>query len=485
LSTLDLRIGTSQQHTLSPRLQHAARLLQLSSIDFATALGDTVARNPFLELDDLAEGGADTEREAADGTEPAAEEAAERPGAEDADGDDTPDDRDLWLGDGAASAASRRDDGEPGSPLDLLAADTSLASHLRAQLVFLDLDADTRTLARCIVESLDEDGYLRQPFTQLLPPHGDGFASPGPADWERALEAVQSLDPAGVGARSVAECLCLQLPGIECPRMRALAELVVREHLDLLAARDTAGIARRVQRPVAQVDAACQRLRRLDPRPGWRFGGAPTRYVVPDVIARRGRRGWTAELNPAVVPRVRVNEVYAELLHREGRRRQPAALSEHLSEARWTVRNVRQRFATILDVARAIVQRQHAFFEHGSMAMKPLALKDIAGEVGVHESTVSRVTNNKYIATPGGVLELKRFFSRALVTASGRPCSGTAIRGLVQEMIAEEVPAAPLSDSEITRRLATQGLVVARRTVTKYRQLLKIEAVERRRHLAA
>jgi RNA polymerase sigma-54 factor len=206
-------------------------------------------------------------------------------------------------------------------------------------------------------------------------------------------------------------------------------------------------------------------------------------YVIPDVIVRKVRGQWNVQLNPAIIPKVRLNQVYAELFQRH-RRAQNAEMATHLQEAKWTMRNVEQRFSTILSVAEAIVSRQKHFLEFGAMAMKPLGLREIADELGLHESTVSRVTNNKYMATPIGVFELKYFFSRAMTTASGGACSGTAIRGLIKDIIEAEAPTAPLSDAEIARQLATQGLQVARRTVTKYRQLLKIEAVERRRRHA-
>ena len=225
---------------------------------------------------------------------------------------------------------------------------------------------------------------------------------------------------------------------------------------------------------------ACDRIRRFDPRPGWRFSSTRIAYVVPDVVVKKVRGEWRVQLNPAVIPRVRLNQAYAALFKRH---RSPAHtdMAGHLQEARWTVKNVEQRFSTILDVATAIIQRQKHFLEFGPMAMKPLGLKEIADELGIHESTVSRVTNNKYIATPTGVFELKHFFSRVMVTANGSACSATAIRGLLKDMIAAEAPDAPLSDAAITRQLAQQGLVVARRTVTKYRQLLRIDAVDRRR----
>jgi RNA polymerase sigma-54 factor len=244
-----------------------------------------------------------------------------------------------------------------------------------------------------------------------------------------------------------------------------------------------AGLSRRLGETPARMEEVCDRIRRLDPRPGWRLGSSRVDYVVPDVVVRKVRGQWSVQLNPAVVPRVRLNEVYARLFQRH-RTPQDAEMGAHLQEARWTLRNVEQRFSTILDVARAIVKRQRNFLEYGAMAMKPLALREIADEVGVHESTVSRVTNNKFMATPAGMFELKYFFSRAMLSRNGSACSGTAIRGLVKDLIEAEPPGRPLSDAEITRQLSCQGLLVARRTVTKYRQMLKIEAVERRRRHA-
>jgi RNA polymerase sigma-54 factor len=247
-----------------------------------------------------------------------------------------------------------------------------------------------------------------------------------------------------------------------------------------MAARDVNGLAHALGETPHRIEAVCDRIRRLDPRPGWRIGSSQVNYVVPDVLVKRVRGQWTVQLNPAVVPPVRLNRLYAELFQRH-RSPQDREMAGHLQDARWTLRNVEQRFSTILDVATAIVKRQRHFLEFGSMAMKPLGLKEIADEVGIHESTVSRVTNNKYMATPLGVFELKYFFSRAMVSANGKACSGIAIRGLIQDIIDAEDGANPVSDAEITRQLAQQGLVIARRTVTKYRQMLHIESVERRR----
>jgi RNA polymerase sigma-54 factor len=334
-------------------------------------------------------------------------------------------------------------------------------------------------LAKAVVESIDDDGYLRddletlQGITGLQPP-------PDMDEMTIALRQVQSLDPCGVAARNVGECLLLQLPLVACPQERELAREVITHHLDRLAKRDIVGLARELSRSVSDIETVCERIRHLDPRPGWRFGSSNVQFLTPDVIVRKVKGQWSATLNPAIVPKVRLNQVYAELFQRH-RDSQHTELAAHLQEARWTVRNVEQRFATILSVTQAILKRQRHFLEFGALAMKPLGLREIADEVGLHESTVSRVTNNKYMATPVGVFELKYFFSRAMPTSGGGACSATAIRGVIQGMIDDEDPTSPLSDAEIARQLARQGLSVARRTVTKYRQTLRIPAVERRR----
>jgi RNA polymerase sigma-54 factor len=456
MTSLALHTHLSIQTTLSPRLQRAVRLLQMSSQDFAQVVRDALDSNPFLEQDEAA---------------PPADAAA-------SDRTDTGPDMpagEAWGVDNFSRARVADNDGV----FDTLQAGTSLTDHLLSQLNVLTLSERDHLLAVALAGSLDDDGYLRIPLDEVA----DGLRLLPAADLDElniALRRVQALDPAGVGARSVGECLLLQLGAITCPKQRELAARIVRDHLDALAARDTRTLARRLDAEPALIEAACSAIRRLDPHPGWRFSEPAVSYVTPDVIAKKVRGRWTATLNEAVVPRVKLNRDYVDLFQQH-RQAQHGELGAHLQEARWTVRNVEQRFSTILSVAQAILKRQQHFLAYGPMAMKPLALREIAQEVGVHESTVSRVTNNKFMATPNGVFELKYFFSRGLSTASGGECSPTAIRGLIQEIIATEAPAQPLSDVEIARQLDRQGLKVARRTVTKYRQLLRIQPAERRR----
>lgn len=489
-----LKFDARQSQTMTPRLQYAVRLLQLSSLDYAQELDATMAKNPFLEIDEASREAAQT----ADGAWPLAAphesnaaspepmptldaESAEASSEHDASEHDSSE-RDIWLQSPDGVRSGGGDGDSQLSAMEMVAADVDLRAHLRSQANLLPLSARDHLLVCVVIESLDDDGYLRLELDEIA-----GLAGLEPpaetCEITTALKLVQSFDPLGIGARGVGECLLLQLHRCEGSE-GVLARRIVTEHLDRLAARDVPGIARATGKAPADVEAACQAIRRLDPRPGWRFSRSDAQFVTPDVVVRKVRGKWTAQLNSAIVPKVRLNRTYADLFqrHRDGKH---AELASHLQEARWAVRNVEQRFSTILSVAEAILRRQYRFLEYGAFAMKPLGLREIADEVGLHESTVCRVTNNKYMATPSGVFELKHFFSRAMPMTSGGACSATAIRGVMQELIASEDPARPFSDVEIAQRLARQGLTVARRTVTKYRQMLKVPAVERRRQHGA
>ena len=464
-----------QQHTVTPRLQHAVRLLQLSSLDFAQEVHDAMGRNPFLEVEDSPHDAArvDVAQAGSDDMPRGIDMEAMAPIS------DSPYERDSWQ-QTSASVRQQNSDGDVGA-LDMIAADVGLRQHLHGQINVLPLDARDHALACAIVESLDDDGYLRADLDDIATTSGMSPAVE-PIEMQIALKRVQSLDPPGVAARSVAECLTLQLPAIDDADERDLAGRIIADHLDRLAQHDVNGLARLLKRTPAAIEAACERIRRLSPRPGWNVEPTSTQFITPDIIVRKIRGRWTATLNRAVVPRVKLNQTYASMFqeHRDG---QHGELAQHLQEARWTVKNVQQRFSTILMVADAILKRQQHFLEFGPMAMKPLGLREIATELGLHESTVSRVTNNKYMATPVGVFELKYFFSREMATASGGACSATAIRGVIKGMIDAESATDPLSDAQIARLLVRQGLKVARRTVTKYRQLLKVASVERRRRV--
>jgi RNA polymerase sigma-54 factor len=333
-----------------------------------------------------------------------------------------------------------------------------------------------------MVDALNDDGYFAMSLEELhalFPPELEVEE----IELSTALKHLQNLDPPGVGARNLAECLSLQLETLpEDTAGRALALKIARQHLEALAARDYAGLKKTLKCDDDALRAAQALIMRLNPRPGAAFAPADTRYVVPDVIVKKVKGAWNVSLNPDAMPRLRVNRLYADILARN-RDASAQRLSSQLQEAKWLIKNIQQRFDTILRVSQAIVERQRHFLEHGEVAMRPLVLREIADAVGLHESTISRVTNQKYMLTPRGVYELKYFFGSHVATDTGGACSATAIRALIKQLVGAENPKKPLSDSEITRLLAGQGIMVARRTIAKYRESLQIPAVNQRKSL--
>jgi RNA polymerase sigma-54 factor len=456
-----------RQHlTLTPQVQQALKLLQMSALEFAQEMEQALAVNPFLE--DTQNGPATTPGE-----------AREQPRDETARETTTLDDVVVPQEAGPGGPVDREQD-DWGSLND---SQPTLQEHLREQLMISQMGERDRALAHMIIDSLDDDGYFKVSFEELaamLPPEADVRAE----DFLAALRLVQTLDPAGVGARTLDECLLLQLQALPAaePReaaARAAATRIVQGNLQLLANREWARLQHAAGCDETTLHKARALIKSLDPRPGHRFGQQEARYVVPDVIVKKVRDRWAAVINPASLPRVRLNRAYAEAV--QGRNGANPSLSRHLQEARWLLRSIEQRFNTIQRVADAIVARQRGFFEYGEVAMKPLTLKLIAGELGLHESTVCRVTNSKYMATPRGLFEFKHFFSRRLATDNGGAASATAVRAVMKELIAAEDPRAPLSDAELARLLAQQGLKVARRTITKYRALMRLPSVDVRR----
>ena len=402
-------------------------------------------------------------------------------------------DQDDWNAEGADWDDAQAENWQGGSgggdadddfdPLGLAHAAIDLRAHLRAQLAGLSLSNTERAAAEAVIDSLDDDGYLAEGPDQLAQE-----LAPGATEEERedlaealriALKLIQSFDPAGVGATNLAECMLLQLGRIAASPARELAvALCAGGHLDLLSKRDWKRLARALQADEPALREAQQLIARLDPRPGARFSAVPAQTVVPDVIAQRVGHRWRAALNPEVLPKLRINGLYADLLRRA---RDGSGLSGQLQEARWFVRNVQQRFETIERVAQAVIERQQNFFTHGELGMRPLVLREIADELGLHESTISRVTTQKFLLTPHGTFELKYFFGSGLATDTGGNASSTAVRAIIRQMVQQENPTAPLSDGEIAERLATQGITVARRTVAKYREALRIPPAPQRK----
>lgn len=462
-----LELRQSQQLMLTPQLMQAIRLLQLSAAELEQEVEQAVSTNPFLERKEEEEAPRGETGIDAATTGPEADAQPATPAVEDAE-----ESRDPW------STSARRADGEDLEPGDYTAAPSTLRNHLREQAAGARLGAVDRLLVETVIEGLDDDGYLRQSLDELAQTLEPALEVE-PEALATALTFVQSLDPVGVGARTVAECLELQLRATRDTPERALALRIVREHLDLLALHDSVRLERALEVDAAAIRAANLLIRRMDPRPGLRFGGDQVPYVSADVLVRRVGNRWVAMLNPRVVPQIQVNRLYADALARA--RSGQGALAQQLQEARWLIRNVHQRFETIRRVAQAIVERQRTFFELGDLAMRPLVLRDIAAEVGLHPSTISRVTCNKYMDTPRGLIEFKRFFSSRVTNPDGGSCSSTAIRALIREIIAAEDPNIPLSDVQLTKMLANHGIRVARRTVAKYRDHIGIAPVEARR----
>jgi RNA polymerase sigma-54 factor len=387
--------------------------------------------------------------------------------------------REDWLSDFAAPSGRGEDD-EDGDRSFSAPDMPTLRDHLNQQLTLTGVGERDRALVALLIDVLDEDGYLTQPLEEVVAL----FSDQAQVDIEElgiALRHLQNLEPAGIGARSPAECLLLQLRSLGARPACALAVEIVGKHLELLAGRDFARLRSVTGAQETELRAAQKLIQSLNPRPGAAFARVETRYMIPDVIVRKVRNVWRASLNPEAMPRLRINRLYADLA---GRARNGAnALAAQLQEARWMIKNVQQRFDTILRVSQAIVDRQREFFEHGEITMRPMVLREIADTLSLHESTISRVTTQKYMATPRGTYELKYFFSSHVATDSGGAASSTAIRALIRQLVAAEDGRTPLSDARIAQIIGQQGIVVARRTIAKYRESLHIPPVNQRKIL--
>jgi RNA polymerase sigma-54 factor len=480
--TLQFRL--SQHLTLTPQLQQSIRLLQLSTIELNQEIERMLMENPILERED---GEGESQAPPRSGEQQAeapqrADEQAPRADAESgaesgAESRAGPDDLASfsaapWRGDGDDEETDRGQ-ATPDTP--------TLRDHLNGQLALVNLDARDRLLVTMLVDALNDDGYLTQPLEEIAAMLPEGIEA-GMEELAIALRHLQNLEPAGIGARSPGECLALQLRAADSgTRAHAIALVIAEQHLELLAARDYARLKALTGASEEELRAAQTLIRGLNPRPGAAFSKLDAPYVVPDVIVRKQRNVWKASLNADAMPRLRVNRFYADLT--AGQKSSGSSLTTQLQEARWLIKNIRQRFDTILRVSQAIVDRQRNFLEHGEVAMRPMVLREIAETLGVHESTISRVTTQKYMSTPRGTFELKYFFGSHVATDSGGAASSTAIRALIKQLVAAEDARDPLSDSSISRILAQQGIVVARRTIAKYRESLQIPPVNQRRSL--
>ncbi|WP_297445803.1 RNA polymerase factor sigma-54, partial [Acidiferrobacter sp.] len=360
---------------------------------------------------------------------------------------------------------------------------TSLRDHLLWQLQMTPFSDRDRLVAIAIIDAIDEDGYFVGGIDEILAtlPGMDLAAD----EIEAVLHQVQNFDPVGVAARTLGECLDLQLRRLDpaTPYRDAARMLTDPIHLKLLGQRDFKEIKRLTHLDSETLGPAMALLKGLNPRPGSHVSTAPDAYVVPEILVKKRRGSWRADLNVAAMPKLRINSHYERLIQRGRGSAQDRFLHDHLQEARWFLKSLRSRNETMLKVARVIVDRQRGFFDHGPEAMRPLVLHDVAGEVGMHESTVSRVTTNKYMMTPRGIFELKYFFSSHVGTADGGTCSATAIRSLIRKIIEAEPPDRPISDSKIADMLLEQGINIARRTIAKYRESLSIPPSSQRKSL--
>lgn len=525
-----LSLRVSQHLALTPQLQQSIRLLQLSTLELSQEVEQMLDDNPFLEraqeeapreefgldradtpvsqgeqeaefaINSVAADAYDSVATASNDVETAPLSGDEAPDWEgDGSVDMSPDDSE-WGGDAPARNGAHEDD--EADATELARSQVSLQDFLHRQALTLRLSEEDRAALRFLIESLNDDGYLEDTLESLA----QGLAGEDAEQVEElvhhftvARHLLQSLEPTGVGARNLAECLTLQLQALQQvhgetaprPEVLALALRVCAQPMELLARRDTRRLAQLCGGTEVQVREALALIARLEPKPGRRFVNVERNVIVPDVLVTKVGSGtqtrFRVQLNPDVMPRLRVHDIYANALkgHKATGRDADnyAALQQRLQEARWFIKNIQQRFDTILRVSSAIVERQKNFFMHGELAMRPLVLREIADELGLHESTISRVTTAKYMATPFGTFELKYFFGSGLGTESGGNASSTAVRALIKQFVAAESPKKPLSDNQISDMLKEQGIECARRTVAKYREALKIAPANLRKAL--
>ena len=461
---LSLQLKTSQQLTMTPQLQHAIRLLQLPVLELNSQIEQALAENVMLETEEPDPGEVET----------SAEEASVVAGETE--------DTGIWSD--RASPGNRNDvwSDDAGRPEIADRSGETLHEHLIWQLEMEQFSPREVVIGHALIEYLNDDGYL----TETLDAIHAGIASEanfGRDEIEATLTKIQALDPAGVGARNLGECIRLQLELLdENEAGRELAINIAGQHLPLVADRDYVALRRRLGVSDEELDSALILIRACHPRPGSAIQPSTAEYIVPDVYVRKQDNKWIVEVNRSIAPRLRVNQTYAELLRGNG---QHADLKNQLQEARWLVRSLEIRHETMLKVAMCIIDRQVDFLEHGEEAMKPMVLRDVAEVVEMHESTISRVTANKYMHTPRGVFEFRYFFSSQLAAADGSEKSSTAIRAKIRRLIGQENPEKPLSDSKIVTLLEDEGIRIARRTVAKYREAMNIGTSSERRQRPA
>ncbi|GAA4498472.1 RNA polymerase factor sigma-54 [Pseudaeromonas paramecii] len=478
--SLQLRLG--QSLAMTPQLQQAIRLLQLSTLELQQEIQQALDANPLLEQEesDTHESEQPSE-EAQDSSQLDTSEAMEQ--------DKLPDDLPMdtsW--DEVYTAAGS---GQSSSPISgdedfLYQGETTetLQDYLLWQMQLTPFSEVDQAIALAIIDAIDDSGYLTIDLDDIVQAVSDEDIQVELDEVTAVLKRVQHFDPIGVAARSVQECLQIQL-GQYAPGIPWLAEAkqVLAEHMDLLGNRDYRTLARKMQLKESELKEVLDLIQQLEPRPGNRVMQTDSQYVIPDVAVSKKQGKWVVELNPDAMPKIRINETYASMARHARNSSDTQFIRSHLQEAKWFIKSLESRNETLLKVANCIVKQQQDFFEYGEEAMKPMVLNDVAEAVEMHESTISRVTTQKFMHTPRGIFELKYFFSSHVNTESGGECSSTAIRALIKKLVAAENPAKPLSDSKIADLLTEQGIMVARRTIAKYRESLSIPPSSQRKRL--
>jgi len=499
--SLQLRIG--QQLTMTPQLQQAIKLLQLSTLDLQQEIQEALESNPLLEVDESTSSSSDEVKESIedasysasaeseqmtaslDGSEDSSPTSDEISTTEIMENKDIPEELSVdstWdesfsagVSSGGLSAPSE-DYTYQGETTD------SIQDHLRWQMQLTPFSETDRAIATAIIDAIDDAGYLRLTAAEVL--ESIGVEDVELDEVEAVLKRVNMFDPIGVGARSIAECLIIQLNQFDADTPYLVdAKLIISEHIDLLGNRDYRQIMRKARIKEDQLREALRLIQSLNPRPGDAVIKSDDQYVIPDVSVEKKNGRWVVELNPSTAPRLSINQQYAAMTKSMKSSDDNQFIRSNLQEAKWFIKSLESRNDTLLKVSNCIVQRQQGFFEYGPEAMRPMVLNDIAEAVDMHESTISRVTTQKYMHTPRGIFELKYFFSSHVSTENGGECSSTAIRALIKKLVSAEVPAKPLSDSKMAELLAEQGINVARRTIAKYRESLSIPPSNQRKSL--
>lgn len=486
--SLQLKIG--QQLTMTPQLQQAIRLLQLSTLDLQQEIQEALDSNPMLELADGDSSETEQQQEAENLQTASSEAQVDQSEQELSDWQqDIPSDLPVdtsWddIYQPAPSPAASSSDSEDFDFESRRSTTESLNDHLMWQLNLTPMSERDQIIAIAIIDAVDDSGMLSLNAEEIHAGLADSLEDLDLDEVTAVLRRIQQFDPPGVAAHDLQECLLIQLQQLppDTPHLES-AVLVIRDHLNLLASRDYKQLMRKTKLKEAELRDTILLIQTLNPRPGDLINSGDTEYIVPDVFVSKEHDRWTVRLNPDIAPRIRINPEYASLIKRADNSSDNTFLRDSLQEARWFLKSLQSRNETLLRVASCIVEKQRGFLEYGAEAMKPLVLHDVAEAVGMHESTISRVTTQKYMHTPQGIFELKYFFSSHVSTDSGGECSSTAIRAIIRKLIDAENPRKPLSDSKIAELLAEQGIRVARRTIAKYRESLAIPPSNERKRL--